>query len=83
MQIKLSNDFHRTSANVRVIPDERGSLMLSASQVRRARKILCGIKGCTCGGHAGERMADARVDVFVHPSDWDRTAGPVAEIITA
>lgn len=52
--ITLTNDFHGTSVNLR--PDD--SYTLSALQVARARRALCGIKGCTCGGDLGERGSD-------------------------
>lgn len=51
MKLTLVNDFHRTSVNL-VSKDER---TLSPRQVKRARKALCGIDGCTCGGDLGER----------------------------
>jgi hypothetical protein len=48
--ITLTNDFHGTSARVRV----EGST-LTHRQALRARRKLCGIPTCTCGGYAGER----------------------------
>ncbi len=51
--ITLKNTFHGTSINLRP-RDSR----LSVHQVRRARRILCGIDGCTCGGPCGERGAE-------------------------
>lgn len=47
----ITNDFHNTSAVVRV--DDSG--VLSDRQRRRVRKVLCGIDGCTCGGELSER----------------------------
>jgi len=43
--ITLTNDFHNSSVNVRVakIP-----AVLSASQVRRIRRELCGQRNCAC-----------------------------------
>jgi len=51
--ITLHNDFHNTSARIRV----RGtldngifvSLPLTSSQIARARRNLCGIADCSCG----------------------------------
>jgi len=49
--ITLTNNFHGTSANIRAaIGDE-----LTASQIKRAKRELCGIHGCTCSGPAGAR----------------------------
>ena len=49
--ITLTNDFHNTEYNLRAnLGDE-----LSPSQIRRSRKALCGVSGCTCGGPLGER----------------------------
>jgi len=53
MRITLSNDFHNTRLRLALGRDQT----LSARQVRRARRELCGIKGCLCGGTAGERGA--------------------------
>lgn len=47
----LINDFHGTEYRT------RGGV-LSPSTVRRIRKALCGIQGCTCGGVLGERGPD-------------------------
>lgn len=49
-KITLTNDFHNTGINL-ILADDT----LSAHQLRRARKALCGVQGCTCGGIAGER----------------------------
>jgi len=48
--ITLTNEFHNTSINL--VPGPGG---LSPRQVTRARRALCGIAGCTCGGDCGER----------------------------
>lgn len=49
--ITVRNDFHKTTARIRV----RIGDTLTANQVRRCRKTLCGIEGCTCGGALSER----------------------------
>ena len=50
--ITLHNDFHRTRVDLRItLPDG----ILSARQARRARRVLCGITGCTCSGPLGIR----------------------------
>ena len=43
--VTLRNDFHNTTVDVR--PSDAGRL--SASQVRRVRRELCGIHDCRCG----------------------------------
>ena len=43
--ITLTNDFHRTSINLRA---EEGDT-LTPAQYRRVQSTLCGIHGCTCG----------------------------------
>ncbi len=48
--ITLLNDFHQSLVRLRPRGDR-----LSASQVKRARRVLCGYDGCTCGGVCGER----------------------------
>jgi len=48
MKITLRNSLHNTS--VRVVAPE--SLVLSKSQVARARRALCGMPGCKCASTA-------------------------------
>lgn len=55
MQIKITNSFHNSEAVCR--PAANG--YLSLSQVRRLRKKLCGIAGCTCGDCVGARPSVA------------------------
>lgn len=61
--IVARNDFHGTE--VRLIPRDG---WLSQASVRRARSILCGASGCTCGGAIGQRgdqdwqIVDQRAD---------------------
>jgi hypothetical protein len=52
--LTLTNDFHNTSVSLRV--ELTGFYAyLSPAQARRARRALCGVAGCTCGGTLGER----------------------------
>lgn len=51
MNITLRNEFHDTSCTVQPAPDGT----LSGYQVERARRKLCGVSGCVCGGIAGTR----------------------------
>jgi len=60
--VVLVNDFHSTKATVRTQVLWHGvhcEITLTASQMKRARRILCGIKGCTCGGPGGIRGPQA------------------------
>ena len=51
--ITLKNDFHHTE--VHLIP-KNGEL--SAGQIKRSRKILCGCDNCVCSNAAGMRGHD-------------------------
>ena len=48
----IRNDFHGSEVTLS-LPQQGG--VLSAGQVRKARRALCGMAGCTCGGLIGER----------------------------
>lgn len=55
----LRNDFHNTTVNVRAqgvqhIWNEI-NIKLSPSQIKRAKKALCGVAWCACGNDAGMR----------------------------
>jgi hypothetical protein len=52
----LLNTFHGTSCRVRAGVNDHNELWLTASQAARARRALCGVKFCACGGVAGQRM---------------------------
>lgn len=49
--ITLTNDFHHSSISLK----RSTAHPLSAREVARARRALCGINGCTCAGVAGTR----------------------------
>jgi hypothetical protein len=51
MLITLKNDFHDSETIIR----RPASGKLSDRQVKRSKKILCGVSGCTCSGPGGER----------------------------
>jgi len=53
--ITVRNDFHNTQINLRLCYEWRSGFELTPSQVQRARRVLCGVKDCTCGGALGER----------------------------
>ena len=46
---ELKNDFHNTSVRVKPVVNDGYSYVLTRRQVRRARRALCGVDGCTCG----------------------------------
>lgn len=60
----FTNDFHHTTARVRLNPDVAFGLTLSPHQVRRLRAKLCGNKGCTCGGGLGQRGDNPEVETY-------------------
>lgn len=59
-KITLTNDFHNSAVTLQANLGE----WLSARQIQKARKALCGMQDCTCGGNLGERGKQA-VDVDV------------------
>ena len=69
MMITLKNNFHGTSVNLR---PRNGRL--SPAQMRRARRELCGLSDCQCGGIRGSQEYEveqepgggARVDWDLH-----------------
>jgi hypothetical protein len=54
MRLILKNDFHNTSVRLDVRP-KHGYLRLSEYQIKRAKKALCGVLGCTCSNTVGMR----------------------------
>ena len=59
--MKLTNNFHNTSATV--LPKSDGAaLYITPAQIRRVRSRLCGINGCTCGDVAGCRPRQVEDD---------------------
>ena len=61
-QITLRNNFHGTEVNLR---PRNGKL--TRGQVNTSKKILCGIKGCSCSDDLGCRgPQDVQVDVLVN-----------------
>ena len=73
MKVTLRNDLHNTSVTVRpkgTTIVEVGNVrvhyaILSVGQARRAKKALCGVKGCVCSGDLGLRGPQ---DLSLH---WD------------
>lgn len=63
MMTTLRNDFHGSEVTLRAGAGQE----LSLSQILRARRTLCGITGCTCGGNLGERgPQDVKVETIGH-----------------
>jgi len=53
-KITLTNDFHNSSVNL--VP-YKGTL--SAGQVKRAKRALCGVSECSCSDELGQRGPQA------------------------
>lgn len=51
IKVKLTNDFHNTETTIQV--NEGGLVPLS--QIKKAKKDLCGTKDCTCSNASGQR----------------------------
>lgn len=69
MQIELKNNFHNTSAKLNVsdlrIAEELGNgndyfCTITATQMQRAARKLCGMKDCTCGTVRGPQTHNGR-----------------------
>lgn len=55
MQLRVYNNFHGRAVRLRANGNTVDGYHLSRRQVLRARKTLCGITGCCCGDHIGQR----------------------------
>lgn len=53
--ITIRNDFHDSTATLRISWSADGSALLSRRQVQRAKRALCGARDCACGGVLGCR----------------------------
>lgn len=57
--VTLKNDFHNTSINIRceVLSHihHTATIYPTKSQIRKAKKVLCGSPECTCSDPAGTR----------------------------
>ena len=50
----LVNEFHNTTITLRAkTTKNNGIYFISANQVKKAKKTLCGIPGCLCSGELG------------------------------
>jgi hypothetical protein len=68
-EIKLINDFHNTSTVIRVKPDWNQYATLTAEQVKRIRRALCGIKNCACSNLLGIRGHQTDIDYYSQIGD--------------
>lgn len=73
MLITIKNDYHNTSASVRV---ESLPAILSRQQMYRVQRKLCGIAGCACGGDISER---GQQDVSIDPAGYGEY-GPIVRL---
>lgn len=76
--ITIRNEYHNTEVRVRASIGE----VLTSGQVKRCRRALCGIDGCTCGGVLSERGqqhddAGRAFDVIAIGADSARLEGAV------
>ena len=59
MRVTLTNEFHGTEVTISPVEIKEGRFAgyhkVSRETVVRARRTLCGISGCQCGGQFGER----------------------------
>jgi|LakMenE18May11ns_1017448.scaffolds.fasta_scaffold7274618_1 hypothetical protein len=57
--ITLTNDFHNTSVNLRceVLSHIYHTAVAypNANQIKKAKRVLCGVAGCNCSNDAGIR----------------------------
>lgn len=57
MKVTLRNDFHNSEVTLRTNVLSHihnvATAYLSAGQVKKAKRKLCGVQGCTCSGEAG------------------------------
>ncbi len=58
MRMNIRNSFHNTEVTLVAGSVYKGRWWLTRSQVNRARRVLCGVDGCTCGGLLGQRGSD-------------------------
>lgn len=66
--IKMTNEFHNTTARVVVTPvkNDEGKVWLSMTAYKRAMKKLCGMKDCSCGNsRAGQPIFEDKAGVVL------------------
>ena len=72
MKATLTNNFHNTEATISPVEIKEGRFAgyhkVSRATMMRARRTLCGVSGCQCGGQFGER-GGAYLNVINEDSD--------------
>ena len=73
MKVTLTNNFHRTEVTIAPVEIKEGRFTgyhkVSRATMLRARRELCGMTDCQCGGQFGERGGEY-LDVV--NEDFDR-----------
>lgn len=85
--VTLRNDFHNTSCTIRTelnyVHYISSTIYPTSRQIKAAKRKLCGIKGCTCGGirgpqeHNGKRLIVTEMPDIVAKAVCDWGAGRV------
>jgi len=64
-KLNLRNNFHNSEVTLNVELDkieEMETIELTANQVKKAQKALCGVKDCQCSGYLGTRGGLHEID---------------------
>lgn len=63
--INLENDFHKTKCKVKAEVQE-DFIKVSNSSIERARKKLCGMDDCSCGGVPAPHGEDSEGNYYYY-----------------
>ena len=74
-KIVLTNDFHHTEVNLSARGGE-----LSPGQIKKAKRVLCGMSDCTCSNDIGIRGCNGDNDLIV--LDFDDAHKIIAYVIS-
>lgn len=77
-KVTLTNDFHNSSVTLlcEVLQHIHSEYTIypTPSQIRRAKRVLCGVDGCECSGVCGIRgkqvFRGKPLIVDVYPDEW-------------
>jgi hypothetical protein len=72
--ITLTNEFHNSAVTLRPTGNR-----LSPGQVKRAKRELCGIDGCTCSDSAGTRGRVAGIEEIEFNADGSAVLIPAPQ----
>lgn len=72
-RIRLTNDFHNTTANVVAKLDDKNRWILNPGQIAAACKKLCGFADCDCGGIRGRQVQESGDIATLEELDQDGT----------